>query len=346
MKLPLNMRALPYLLPVLITLIFVATAATYLVGIAIGIIVLVTLARKSIGKFSVAEVVTEYDFFHHSLLMAQVKTFSGLFFIGVNAWVLVFLAQHALPVWGLVIFAYSVVIINSNFAISLAHDLMHSSRKLDRVVSTVLLLQNGFFYLEADHLYIHHRHVGTPADPATARVGEGLYAYLRRSIGARFRMIFFRGTTFPRQREHSIIRGNVARLLVCIAYLTGTFFMGWPVFVCVLAQFVLVTLIYESVTYIQHYGLQRELNPAGKPEPVQLHHAWNCYYRTSAWMHYMMPIHSIHHLREARLGDIRDFAGLSMPLPFATMLVRALVPSRWFRLMDGRVPIYLPTKEA
>ena len=339
------MRALPYLLPVFITLVFVATAATYLVGLAMGLVFSIALARKSIGKFTVPEVVAEYDFFHHSPLMTQVKTLSGLFFVAFNGWVLVFLAQQTVPTWVVVIFIYSVVIINSNFAISLAHDLMHSARKLDRVVSTILLLQNGFFYLEADHIYIHHRHVGTPADPATARVGEGLYAYFRRSIGARFRMIFFRGATFPRQRERSIIRGNVVRFLVCVAYLTGTLFMGWLVFICVLAQFVLVTLIYESVTYIQHYGLQRELNPIGKPEPVQLHHAWNCYYRTSAWMHYMMPIHSIHHLREARLSHIRDFAGLSMPLPFATMLVRALVPARWFRLMDSQVPSYSPAEE-
>lgn len=339
------MRALPYLLPVLITIIFVTTAATYLVGVAIGLIMLVALARKSIGKFTVPEVVAEYDFFHHNRLMSYVKTLSGLFFIVFNGWVLIFLTQQMLSVWVLIIFIYSVIIINSNFAISLAHDLMHSARKLDRAMSTVLLLQNGFFYLEADHIYIHHRHVGTLADPATARVGEGIYAYFRRSIGARFRMILFRGTTFPRQRERSIIRSNVARLLVCFAYLTGTFFMGWQVGICVLTQFVLVTLIYESVTYIQHYGLQRDINLAGKPEPVQLHHAWNCYYRTSAWMHYMMPIHSIHHLREARLSHIQDFAGLSMPLPFATMLVRSLTPKRWFRLMDKQVPSYLPSQE-
>lgn len=345
MTLSTTLRALPYLLPVLITAVFVATAATYLVGMAMGIIFIIALARQSIGQFSISEVVAEYDFFHHSRLMRYLKTASGIFFVGFNGWVLVFLAQHALPVWALMVFVYSVVIINSNFAISLAHDLMHSTRRVDRLLSTVLLLQNGFFYLEADHVYIHHRHVGTPDDPATARVGEGIYAYFRRSISARFRMIFFRGTTFPRKRERRIIRGNIARLLGCIVYLTGTFLLGWQVGVCVLAQFVLVTLIYESVTYIQHYGLQRELNPAGKPEPVQLHHAWNCYYRTSTWMHYMMPIHSIHHLREERLDNIRDFAGRSMPLPFASMLVRALVPTRWFGLMDAKVPCYSPPQE-
>ncbi|WP_373514061.1 fatty acid desaturase, partial [Persicitalea sp.] len=289
------MRAIPYLIPVAITVVFMTTAATSFVWAGMGFVLIIASLRKKIGKFSVAGVVSEYDFFHHSPPMVNLKTASGVFFVGFNAWVLFFLAHHALVIWALAVFIYSVVIFNSNFAVSLAHDLMHSSRKLDRWLSTILLLQNGFFYLEADHIYIHHRHVGTSDDPATARVGEGIYAYLRRSIGARFRMIFFTGNTFPPRRESEIILSCKIRLVACLFYLIGTTFVSWQALICVLAQFVLVTLIYESVTYIQHYGLRREISKTGKVEVVQLHHAWNCYYRTSAWMHYLMPVHSIHH---------------------------------------------------
>lgn len=331
------MRAIPYLLPVAITAIFVATAATPFLWAAMGLILVIAFFRKKIGEFSVIEVVDEYDFFHHSPLMANLKTLPGIFFVGFNVWMLVFLSQNWLEIWILLIFGYSVVIINSNFAVSLAHDLMHSARKSDRWLSTILLLQNGFFYLEADHIYIHHRHVGTSGDPASARLGEGLYAYLRRSVGTRFKMLFFRGNTFPEQRERRIIRGNVTRLIVCLAYLVGSAFASWQAFGCVLAQFVLVTLIYESVTYIQHYGLTRQTDATGKAEAVQLRHAWNCYYRTSTWLHYMMPVHSIHHLREERLDEIRNFAGPAMPLPFASMMIMAFFPDRWFRLMDRKV---------
>ena len=329
--------AFPYLLPVLITAVFVATAATPFVWAAMGAVLVIALLRGRIGKFTVKEAIAEYRFFHHSPLMANLKTASGLFFAGFNVWVLIFLTHHTLAVWALVVFVYSAVILNSNFAVSLAHDLMHSARKVDRFLATILLLQNGFFYLEADHVFIHHRHVGTPGDPASARLREGLYAYLRRSVSARLRMVLFRGSTFPRQRESRIIWGNRLRLALCALYLAGTFFAGWQAFVCVLAQFGLVTLIYESVTYIQHYGLRQEQNVTGRTESVQLHHAWNCYYRTSAWLHYLMPVHSIHHLREERLDEIRDFVGCEMPRPFATMMITAFFPARWFRLMDGEV---------
>lgn len=316
-----------------ITAVFVATAATPYLWVAMGLVGLVTLLRKRIGKFTVVEVVAEYDFFHHNPLMANLKTISGVFFVVFNVWILVFLSLHSLTGWALAIFIYSAVIVNSNFAVSLAHDLMHSDRKRDRWLSTTILLQNGFFYLEADHVYIHHRHVGTTDDPATARAGEGLYAYLRRSVRARFQMALFHGSTFPRQREKRIILGNKRRLIACLCYLIVAVFFSWQAFVCVLTQFVLVTLIYESVTYVQHYGLSRETDSFGRVEEVQLHHAWNCYYRTSAWMHYLMPVHSIHHLREEKLHMIRDFAGYEMPRPFATMLVTAFFPSRWLRLM-------------
>ncbi|MFM8950167.1 MAG: alkane 1-monooxygenase, partial [Bacteroidota bacterium] len=39
---------------------------------------------------------------------------------------------------------------------------------------------NIYFYV--DHLKIHHKHVGTDEDPATARKGETVYGFFKRSI--------------------------------------------------------------------------------------------------------------------------------------------------------------------
>jgi alkane 1-monooxygenase len=316
------------------------TADTVFVGLAVGMIFFVSFFRQKIGKFSIVEIVGEYYFFHHHPTMSYIKSWSGFFFVVFNIWTLYFLGTHVLPGWALVIFIYSVVILNSNFAISLAHDLMHAEKRIDRLLSTTLLLQNGFFYLEADHIYIHHRHVGTDHDPATARLGEDLYSYFQRSVSARLKMMLLPGSVFPPGIESSTIRGNRVRLAICLAYLAVSWWVSWQAFFCVFVQFGLVTIIYESITYIQHYALRRELDVAGKAEPVRLHHAWNCYYKTSAYMHYMMPVHSIHHLKEENLAAITDFAGPSMPRPFATMMMTAWMPKRWFRLMNGRATLF------
>jgi alkane 1-monooxygenase len=331
------MRAIPYLLPVVITSAFMLTANTVFVWLAVGMIFFIAFLRERIGRFSIGEVVDEYHFFHHHPVMDYVKSCSGLFFVVFDIWIMYFLGTHRLPGWALAVFIYSVIILNSNFAISLAHDLMHAKKRTDRFLATILLLQNGFFYLEADHVYIHHRHVGTAQDPATARVGEDLYSYFQRSVSARFKMVLIPGSVFPPGVESVTIRGNRIRLVICLAYLAGSAWMGWQAFLCVLVQFVLVTAIYESITYIQHYGLQRERDGAGKAESVRLHHSWNCFYRTSAYMHYMMPVHSIHHLKEEKLDTIVDFAGPSMPKSFATMMMTAWMPKRWFLMMNEKV---------
>ncbi len=338
------MRALPYTIPVFITAVFIATAGIWFLWLAVGLVFLVAFCRESFGRFSPSEVVSEYAFFHYDKGMANLKTASGLFFAAFNIWIPFFLFTHTLTLPAYIIFIYSVIILNSNFAISLAHDLMHSVRAVDRWLSTLILLQNGFFYLESDHIYIHHRYVGTEADPATARYGEDIYRYFRRSISARMRMVFRKGETFPKSMEAKIILGNRIRFAVCVVWLVTSSFLSLQVFVCVLAQYLLVTLIYESITYIQHYGLEREVQADSRPEPVQLQHAWNCYYKTSAYMHFMMPVHSIHHLKEENLSSIGDYTGPSMPLPFATMMMTALIPARWFKLMDGHVVFLNTTK--
>ena len=310
-----------------------------------GLVFLIAFLRGRVGKFTVAEIVNEYRFFHHDRNMANLKTASGLFFAVFNIWISVFLFNQEASLPAYLVFIYTVVILNSNFAISLAHDLMHSSRKFDKHLSTIILLQNGFFYLESDHIYIHHRYIGTHHDPATATLGEGIYQYFIRSIGARIKMVFFKGNTFPQHVERDIIAGNRIRFAICMIWLISSTFLGWRVFVCVLAQYLLVTLIYESITYIQHYGLKRNPLPDGKHESVQLQHSWNCYYKTSAYMHFMMPVHSIHHLKEENLESIKDFAGPSMPLPFASMMITAFMPSRWFKLMDEKVALYNRTDQ-
>ncbi|MBK8603594.1 MAG: fatty acid desaturase [Saprospiraceae bacterium] len=121
-----------------------------------------------------------------------------------------------MPLWSLTIFIYSCIIINSNFAISLAHDLMHSNRRIDRLFANMLLIQNGFFYLKNDHLYIHHRYVATLHDPATAMYGENLYKYLFRSIISRLKNYFYSRGNFSNQGPLKIILSNYFYLLACI----------------------------------------------------------------------------------------------------------------------------------
>ena len=331
------MRSIPYLIPVFITSLFVALVYAGLVWAGPFLLPVLSILNKPMGRFTLPELVSEYRYFHHSSQTSFVKTFSGFFFLGFNIWICYYLSANLLEIPELAVFLYSVIILNSNFAISLSHELMHSAKFIDRKLATCILLLNGFFYLESDHLYIHHRYVGTGRDPASAYLGEHVYRYLLRSIRGRCQMVFGWTSAFPEAKARQIILGNYLRFLFCGALLIFAFWWNNQVFLWLLSQYILVTLIYEVITYIQHYGLRRKETVSGKAEEVDLRHSWSCGYRLSAYLYFMMPVHSIHHLRREPDLEQLAWAGPLFPYPFAKMVMVALVPPIWFRAMNERV---------
>ncbi len=334
------LRAIPFTLPLFITVVFITTANTPFLWLAAIIIVVLNYSMEVFGKFTLIDLVKTHQFFHHQKGMQIYKLVTGLFYIVFNLWVGWFIITHPMKWWQFPVFVYSVVLINSNFAISLAHDLMHASTSYNRIVGTILLLQNGFFYLEPDHLYIHHQHVGTRYDPATAIYGENIYSYLRRSISMRMKILFFKNNILPASKQGNIILHTKLKAIVCLVYLTVCGFINAFFFYCVIFQFVFVVLIYESITYIQHYGLKRSLDSNGNHSPIALNHSWNCYYKLSSYLYFMMPVHSIHHITNPDMNGIKNWTGPSMPLPFARMLLAAYQPARWFKLMNNKAIYY------
>lgn len=326
-------KVIPYSLPLLFSLVFVSTAHSDWLWLSPILLFLAGIFTPSVGEFTSRQVAAEYTFFHYSHTMALFKRLNGVLFMLLNGWAFYFLASQPLSVWHLLVFTYGMSILNSNFSISLAHDLMHSRALVDRGLSSILLLQNGFFYLEADHLYIHHRHVGTEQDPATPRLGEPIYSYFRRSFRQRIGLLFNRNRLLSTADRRRIIRLTILKLGVCATYLTLGAFIRPQVFCWILGQYSFVILVYESITYIQHYGLRR-MKRENTYAPIQLHHAWNSFYKLNTYLYFMMPVHSLHHMANPDLNAASEFAGPRMPLPFARMLLMAYQPTRWFALMD------------
>lgn len=321
-------RYLPYLLPIGVTLVCVSFTYLGVFWAVFLVFPFLSFFTKFLGKFSTQEILDEYIFFHKTPGMEVLRGFSGLFFLGFNLWMAFFLVHHQLEWFNLLFFIYGAVLINSNFAVSLAHELMHSHVFINRLFSTLILLINGFFYLEMDHLFIHHRHVGTLSDPASALKGEPLYTYLLRSVSGRIKILFFGDESLPTPKRRRIRRNTVTRLVACLFFLWGAFSLNLQYFFGVLAQFVFVTLLYEVVTYVQHYGLRRV------QEEVKINHAWNCYYRMSAYMHYFMPVHSIHHLKVEPDISRLETAGPSFPMSFQQAVLTAFFSNIWIRKMD------------
>jgi alkane 1-monooxygenase len=113
--------------------------------------------------------------------------------------------------------------------------------------------------------------------------------------------------------------------------------LGW-IFV---AQAVVAVLMLETINYVEHYGLARREVAPGRYEKVEPRHSWNSGHAVSNWMLLNLARHSDHHAHVARpYNQLRHFDDVpQLPTGYSAMLLLALVPPLWFRVMDRRAQI-------
>ena len=87
-------------------------------------------------------------------------------------------------VWivGLIGATISLGISNGGIGFTVAHELIHRSSKFEQSLGRALLLTTLYMHFAIEHVYGHHKHVGTEEDAATARKGETFYRFLVRSV--------------------------------------------------------------------------------------------------------------------------------------------------------------------
>jgi len=182
------------------------------------------------------------------------------------------------------------------------------------------------------HVYGHHRRAATFEDPASARLGEGLYAFLVRTVAGQFREAW---SFEARRRAGNRLVGYLAiqaSLLLAIALVSirALLFM-------VVAAVIAVALL-ESFNYVAHYGLSRHVTN-GRAERLGPQHSWNSAKRMNNAALFNMGRHSDHHRLTTRSYErLEPLSGApALPSGYAAALLTALVPPLWRRLMDPRV---------
>lgn len=108
----------------------------------------------------------------------------------------------------------------------------------------------------------------------------------------------------------------------------------------------IVTLMFEAVNYIEHYGLERKLLPGSTDvyESVKLHHSWNAPQAVSNYLLFKLQRHSDHHANAYKPYQILDSMPETPMLPYgyAVSLILALIPPIWRRVID---PIAIATNK-
>ena len=330
-----------YLLPAAVALLF-AWLSQYSYGCLyfVGVLFVANLVGNSVwGEFTNREIQQEVSYFQTSSGVRVVKLLSAFVFLGVIGWCLFYVDTQSLTLWEFLGFSLVAGFITGCFVVTLAHELLHAHTPLERNTANALLVVAGIPHFMNDHLLGHHRLVGLTEDDTTARYNDSFYTYFWKAAWHRIKYSYLTFYDLPIWLCRAVRRQNIRLalylVLICVGIAIWASHPGITLaFFAV--QSVTAYVLYELINYIQHYGLQRIRKANGKPEAVQLAHSWNCYYKYTNYLLFMLPLHSAHHAHPHPRRGI-NLIGPRMPYVYFVMVALALVPGLWFRYMNPLV---------
>lgn len=311
-------------------------------GIYVGFVLiplLETIGPRPRTNFTAEEEKNRHlDRFFDYLLYGNIPLLYGLI-----AYYLHTLQGGGLATYEIVGMTCSVGLMIGTSGINVAHELGHRTNPREQFLAKVLLLPALYMHFFIEHNRGHHKHVATPADPASARFGESLYAFWLRSVIGSWRHAWkLEADRLDKEKRSFWSWDNAMLRFQCwqILYLLviGLVF-GWVWVPYAVAIAVFGFLMLESVNYIEHYGLTRQKKPNGRYEPVGPQHSWNSDHEVGRIFLYELTRHSDHHFKATRKYQVLRHFDESPQLPYGypTSILMALVPPLWFYRMNREV---------
>lgn len=220
----------------------------------------------------------------------------------------------------------------SIFGINVAHELGHRSNKGEQFLAKCLLLTSLYMHFFIEHNKGHHHKVGTPSDPSTAKLNQSVYAFYKQT---------FVGTYLHAWKidfKEMLVFQLIQIAFVCSIYV----WFGPQITVYFLLSALLGSTILETVNYIEHYGLSRELVRDKVYERVKPQHSWNSNHVLGRLLLFELSRHSDHHYLASRkyqvLRHMEDAP--QMPTGYPGMILLSLIPPLWFRVMHKQMRKY------
>ncbi len=226
-----------------------------------------------------------------------------------------------------------------------SHELLHQRNRFERWLGDILLAMVLYSHFRSEHLLVHHRYVGTPRDPVTARYNEGFHRFyprvLRESLQSSFRaerdMLARKGLPWTHRSNPFWRYWALQAGMVLLALALG----GWLGAGLFLVQAGVAIWQLEVVNYVEHYGLTRKHLGDGRYEHVLPRHSWNASHRATNWLMINLQRHSDHHYRPDRrfplLQTYDETEAPQLPYGYPLMAMAAMVPPVWKRVMNPKV---------
>ena len=220
------------------------------------------------------------------------------------------------------------------------HELVHrKTSRIDMFMGNWLLAISWDCAFAVEHVYGHHKNVGLQSDPATAKRGENIYAFILRAIvkeqisawqieNTRLRM---NGNPIFSFKNRMLI-GYLRSLFISISAYMISGFSGMLIFL--LCAFIAKSLL-EVINYTEHYGLVRV-----EGQPIKPHHSWNTNSVISSIYLYNVTRHSSHHEKShLKYWELKPYVNApTMPQGYLSMLYMAIfLPALFHKIMVGKL---------
>lgn len=217
------------------------------------------------------------------------------------------------------------------FATSPAHELIHRRKPLDAGVGWFIAGLAGYPLLGYEHLRHHVRH-GDTTQAEWPRFAESAWSFASRRIRRIFVDAGSQGMAFWRP---GLARGQGHRsgalVVTLLTWATFTWAGGWTGWLIYAGVIVGVTLGFQLINYLQHWGLGDDHLPGATERPM----AWEDDCLFQSWLTLNISFHQSHHLSPTlpyyRLGLRADSP--RPPAGYLILLPICMVPALWRRLM-------------
>lgn len=219
-----------------------------------------------------------------------------------------------------------------------AHELIHRGKSHLYLLGMWVYISLCYGQHVSAHRLVHHRYVGLPKDPNTARRGESFYRFAARAwpaeliAGLRAETKLRQGRGWHPYRSYALGTLGFLALAYALAGVSGVLvWLG-------LGAYATVQLLLSD--YVQHYGLARP-ETAGRPAPVSAALSWNSPHWFSSGLMLNAPRHSDHHQHPSRpypnLRLAPEGPEPMLPAALPVMATLALFPRQFKRMMHPRL---------
>ncbi len=244
-------------------------------------------------------------------------------------------------------------LVTGGIGITVAHELGHKKSRLEQFYSKALLMTVCYMHFFIEHNRGHHVHVATPEDPATAHKKQNVYSFWVQSvIGSFVHAWSIESESLHRKNKQVVSMSNamVVYILLPIVFCAAlTWFFSldqeriqWQIPIFFFLQSLVAFSLLELINYIEHYGISRKEISPGQYERVNPLHSWNASHRVSNFFLFQLQRHSDHHANAIKRYQVLDHFDESPQLPYGypTMILTALIPPIWFRIMEPRLAVW------